>query len=296
MEQLDLNQVRMFVRLVELGSFTKAAAALKQPKSRVSRWLQNLEQDLGVQLIYRTTRQFQLTESGRSFYERAKNLVEGLDSLTHEMRESTAEVSGLIRVTASDDMGIKLLPTVIDDFLKIYPSVRFDIILTQAYLDLVKESVDVAIRVGTLADSTLRGKKIGVAKSILVATPGFLERHRNWEDLNEFIKLPFIGLSHLNIVNILKPLGTKAKKDVQEILLANNPALLVEFALKGRGIALVPEFLCRDHVLAGRLVHVHKTFKTADIPVSLLTPHQKEMPLRIKKFIEFATLKLKDAF
>lgn len=295
MEQLDLNQIRTFVRLVQTGSFTKAAEVLRQPKSRVSRRLAALERDLGAQLIYRTTRQFQLTEVGRSFYDRAKNLIEGLESLSSEISEGTAEVSGLIKVTASDDMGGKHLPAILDEFSRLYPQVRFELLLSQAYVDLVKESVDVAIRIGNLKDSSLRVRKIGTVKNIFVASPGFIERYRHYEDLTQIAQLPFIGMTSMQKIEVLK--GTDAKKFSFKPNLsysANNPAVLVELALLGKGIAYVPEFLCVDYIKSGRLVHIHKNLRGTEAPVSIVTPEQREVPLKVKKFSEFVGKRLKE--
>ncbi|MEN0059091.1 MAG: LysR family transcriptional regulator [Bdellovibrio sp.] len=298
MEQLDLNQIRTFVRIVQLGSFTKAAEFLKQPKSRVSRRLSALERELGVQLIYRTTRQFQLTEMGRLYYERAQGLIEGLESLSMEVSETTAEVSGLIKVTASDDMGVKHLPPILDEFSRQYPQVRFEVLLTQAYVDLIKESVDVAIRIGILKDSSLRARRVGSVKNIFVATPGFLERYRQWEDLEQWAHLPFIGMTSASNgkVEALKgPDGKKVILKPQWIFSANNPAMLLEMVLLGKGFSYIPEFLCADHLKSGRLVHIHKGLRGAETPVSLVTPEQKEISLRVKKFSEFAAKKLKDS-
>ncbi|WII71290.1 LysR family transcriptional regulator [Bdellovibrio sp. 22V] len=293
MEQLDLNQIRTFVRLVQAGSFTRAAEVLRQPKSRVSRRLAALEKELGVQLIYRTTRQFQLTETGRAFYERAQGLVEGLESLTNEVSESTAEVSGLIKITASDDMGVRHLPPILDEFTKLYPRVRFEILLTQAVVDLVKESVDVAIRAGHLKDSSLRVRKIGTIGNIFVASPGFLERYRHWEDLSQFSSLPFLGMTQK--LDVWKsPEGKKVQLKTNPIFTVNNPSALVELALLGKGVGFIPEFLCSAHIKAGRLVHIYKNLKGAEVPLSIVMPEQKEVPLKIKKFTEFAAKKLKD--
>ncbi|UOF02831.1 LysR family transcriptional regulator [Bdellovibrio reynosensis] len=295
MEQLDLNQIRTFVRLVQTGSFTKAAEVLRQPKSRVSRRLASLERDLGAQLIYRTTRQFQLTEVGRNFYDRAKNLIEGLESLSNEVSEGTAEVSGLIKVTASDDMGVKHLPTILDEFSRLYPQVRFELLLSQAYVDLVKESIDVAIRIGTLKDSSLRVRKVGTVKSIIVASPGFIERYRHYEDLNQIEKLPFVGMTSMQKIETLK--GSDGKKFSFKPNLsysANNPAMLVELALLGKGIAYVPEFLCADHIKSGRLLHIHRNLRGVEAAVNIVTPEQKEVPLKVKKFSEFVGKRLRD--
>ena len=169
MEQLDLNQIQTFVKLAQAGSFTKAAQILRQPKSRVSRRLAALEKELGVQLIYRTTRQFQLTETGRAFYEKAQGLIAGLEALSAEVSDTTTQIAGVIRITASDDMGVKYLPPILDEFSRLHPQIQFDVVLTQSYVDLVKESIDVALRIGHLKDSSLRAKKVGSLKNIFIA-------------------------------------------------------------------------------------------------------------------------------
>jgi DNA-binding transcriptional LysR family regulator len=297
MEQLDLNQIRTFVKIVQAGSFTKAAAVLRQPKSRVSRRLASLEKELGVQLIYRTTRQFQLTEMGRAYYERAQGLVEGLESLSNEMSETTSEVSGLIRITASDDMGVKYLPSILDEFSKQYPKIRFELLLSQAYVDLVKESVDVAIRIGNLKDSSLRSRKVGAVKNIMVATPGFLERYRQWEDLSQLESIPFLGFGNSGKIEALRSSDNKkVVLKINPIMSSNNPAMLEQLVLLGKGMAFIPEFLCRAHIQEGRLIHVHKSLRSAEVPVNLVTPEQKEVPLKVKKFSEFAAKKLKGLF
>lgn len=295
MEQLDLNQVRSFVQLVQAGSFTKAAAVLRQPKSRISRRLAALEKELGAQLIFRTTRQFQLTEVGRNYYERAKGLVEGLESLATEVSEARSEISGLIRLTASDDMGMRLLPTILDDFTKHYPQVRFELILTQAYIDLVKESIDAGIRIGHLKDSSLKVRKVGVVRNIFVATPGFLERYRHHDDINELGNLPFVAMTMIKKIEFVK--GAEVRRldlKVDPMFTSNNPAMLLEIALLGKGVAFLPEFLCREPIRTGRLIHLHKSYQGSEVPVHLVSPDQKETSLKVKKFLEFLAKRLKE--
>ncbi|MNK99991.1 HTH-type transcriptional regulator DmlR [compost metagenome] len=285
------------MKIVQAGSFTKAAVTLRQPKSRVSRRLAALEKELGVQLIYRTTRQFQLTEVGRQFYERSRNLIEGLETLSNEVSETTAEVSGLLRVTASDDMGIKYLAPILEEFTQMYPLIRFEVFLSQAYVDLVKDSVDVALRVGILKDSSLKAKKIGAVKSIFVATPGFLERYGQVDDLDQFSQLPYLGMGTAAKVEAIRDTDSKKLSlKTNTVFSANNPAMLLAMALTGRGVAFIPEFLCREHLRTGRLVHVLKNLRSQEIPVSLVTPDQKEVPLKLRKFLELAHKKLKETF
>lgn len=295
MEQLDLNQVRTFVKIIEAGSFTKAAESLRQPKSRISRRLAALEKELGVQLIYRTTRQLQLTEVGRQYFERSRSLIEGLESLSVEMSETTADISGVIRLTASDDMGMLHLPPILDEFLRQYPQVRFDVVLSQAFVDLVRESVDVALRIGHLKDSSLKVRKVGNLKSIFVASPGFVERYRQVEDLAQFASLPFLAMSHLSKLEIIRNSdGKKLQLKTKTVSTCNNPSMLVALALYGRGVTFVPEFLCREHIRAGRLVHVLKAYRSVEVPISLVTPEQKEISLKVRRFMEFAAKRLKE--
>lgn len=297
MEQLDLNQIRSFVKLAQAGSFTKAAEILKQPKSRVSRRLAALEQELGVQLVHRTTRQFQLTELGRIYYERARGLVEGLEALTGEVSESTEELSGLIKITASDDMGVKHLPIILDEFSKHYPRVRFELMLTQAYVDLVKESVDVGLRVGNLKDSSLKARKIGNVRNVLVASPGFLERYRAGDDLERLSLAPFLALTQNPKLEVMRSTdGKKLQLKTNVVLIANNPMMLVRMAQLGKGYAFVPEFLCRDELREGTLVHIHKSLRSHDVAVSLVSPDTKETSQKVRRFIEFAYKRLKELY
>ncbi|WP_413292999.1 LysR family transcriptional regulator [Bdellovibrio sp. HCB185ZH] len=297
MEQLDLNQIRTFVKLVQAGSFTKAAEVLHQPKSRVSRRLAALERDLGIQLVYRTTRQFQLTDAGRAYYERSRGLVEGLESLSAELSEEVADVSGWLRVTASDDLGVLLLPDILADFAKQHPRVRFEMLLSQAYVDLVKESIDVAVRIGILKDSNLRVKKVATLKSVMVASPGFLERYRQAEDLENLSTLPFLSLNSQSKLDLWRTADSKKMTmKVDPVFSANNPNMIVQMAIQGRGICMVPEFIVAEHIRSGRLVHMYRSLRGQEIPVSLVSPEQKEVPMKTKKFIDFAAKRLKEKF
>ncbi|MEK2687885.1 LysR family transcriptional regulator [Bdellovibrio sp. GT3] len=297
MEQLDLNQIRTFVKLVQAGSFTKAAEVLHQPKSRVSRRLAALERDLGIQLVYRTTRQFQLTDAGRAYYERSRGLVEGLESLSAELSEEVADVSGWLRITASDDLGVLHLPDVLAEFSKQHPRVRFEVLLSQAYVDLVKESIDVAVRIGILKDSSLRVKKVATLKSILVASPGFLERYRQAEDIDSLGSVPFLGLGSQPKLELWRLSdGKKVSVKVEPVFLANNPNMVLQMAVQGRGIAMIPEFIAAEQIRQGRLVHIHRGLRGQEIPVSLVSPEQREVSLKTKKFIDFAAKRLKEKF
>src|SRR5207253_8088426 len=160
MSSIDLNQILIFIKVVETGSFTKAAELLKQPKSRISRRLAALEKSLGTQLIYRTTRQMQLTETGKDYFRRCSPLIQDLENANNAMTTHAEEISGVLRITAPEDYGKMILAPLIDDFIKKHPKVKAEVILSGAYLDLVQESIDIAIRIGNLKDASMKSKRV----------------------------------------------------------------------------------------------------------------------------------------
>lgn len=293
MSDIDLNQILIFVKVVDSGSFTKAAELLKQPKSRVSRRLATLERTLGTQLIYRTTRQMQLTETGKDYYRRCAPLIQDLENANNAMATQAEEISGVLRLTAPEDYGKFILAPLIDDFLKKYPKIHIEVILSGAYLDLVQESIDVAIRIGNLKDASMKSKRISSIASIIVASPSFLEKN-----------IPITKPEHLEKVCCLSfRFGVKNQwrlfKDKQEAkikvkgpVVSNSPEFMYHFALLGRGATLMPQYLCEDAVQSGKLVHILKGWAAEPVPVQLLTPAQKDIPARTKAFMDFASAKL----
>lgn len=290
---IDLNQILIFTKVIETGSFTKAAELLKQPKSRISRRLAALEKSLGTQLIYRTTRQLQLTETGKDYYRRCAPLIQDLENANNAMTSHAEEISGTLRITAPEDYGKYILVPLIDEFIKKHPKVKAEVILSGAYLDLVKESIDVAFRIGNLKDAAMKSKRISSIVSIPVASPGFLEKHP-----------PITKPEHLSQVPCLSfRVGTRnqwrlfrekqeAKFKVDGPIMANSPEFVYHCALLGRGVGLVPEFLCAEALQSGQLVQVLKGWSSESIPIHILTPVQKDIPIKTKAFMDFAAERL----
>ncbi len=155
----DLNRTYYFIKIVEAGNISKAAGILNEPKAKLSRNLALLESELGVQLVYRTTRQFKLTEAGMIFYQNSKDHLNALVAASTTLKDNDEQISGLLRITAPDDIGIHVVTRIINDFSAVYPLVQFDLIYTNDMLDIVKLGVDLAFRVGGLKDSSLIQKK-----------------------------------------------------------------------------------------------------------------------------------------
>src|SRR5580698_3598481 len=181
---MDLNEILVFTRVVQAGSFTAAAAELGMPKSTVSRKVSELEERLKSRLLQRTTRQFNLTDAGRTYYDHCARIVGEIEDAERAVSSLQETPRGLLRVTAP--VNAAYLGPIVSDYLKRYPEVRLDLFCTGRNVDLVEERFDVGIRAGVLADSTLIARSLGSARWFLIATPAYLKRRgrpRSPEDL-----------------------------------------------------------------------------------------------------------------
>jgi DNA-binding transcriptional LysR family regulator len=280
---MNLNLLKTFVKVAELGSFTKAAKLLNQPKSRVSRHIAILESDLGIELIRRTTRQINLTHGGKEFYQRVCGLLRELETQVDLMSDHHDEITGLIRLTAPEDIAQTILSKVIQNFEAKYPKVKFEVIVSNEYLDLTKENIDIAFRAGKLKDSNLKQKRLMETKIILVASKKYLQsygRPSKLQDLNKHKLLAFT------------PIGFDkfATKDIhyEPFFSCDSFPMLLSMALDHKGIAILPAFYCQKQIEDGPLerVLVHETLRSS--PLQLVFHSSKNMPQRIRLFIEGA--------
>lgn len=293
--ELNLNRLQLFREVVLAGSFSKAAARLRMPKSRVSRHIAQLEHDLGVQLIYRTTRQFRLTQAGTDLFQKTAPLLGELREAVNQISEGSEEVAGLLKVTVPEDIGCELMASICADFLRLYPKVEIGLHASNAIVDLVKDSIDIAVRIGPARDSTMVRRKIGQVGLILVASPAFLERHGHVTRLEQLEGLPHLGFSapgqRKHVVRMTNGRETRALK-LDAPFSCNNFFVLRRMALEGVGFTRMPAFLAAEGLASGTLVHLLKEWTVETNPVLILTPPQKEVPLRIRAFVDFLVKRL----
>lgn len=171
----DLNQIQAFVRVIQQGSFSKAAQLMGVPKSTISHRVQELEKNLGVSLLRRTTRQLTLTPAGEEYFRRALLILQDLELLEEQTKSEQNQPQGRLKFTAPSEMGNTVLPVFLCDFVRAFPKIELDIELTDRRVDLVKEGFDCALRGGKLADSTLRSRHIGQSEFGLFASPAYLK-------------------------------------------------------------------------------------------------------------------------
>ena len=299
MGQFDLNAALVLVRVVQAGSFRAAAQALGMPKTTVSRKVSELEAQLGVRLLQRTTRRLSLTEAGLAFAEEAEVAIARLEAAQDAVAELQREPRGRLRVTTAVTIGELFLAPVLAEFLQAFPAVDVLLQLTDRPVDLVAERFDVAIRAGELSESSLIARRIGSSTFRVVASPDYLSRHGTPQrpaDLSSHACLRFTraGME----VRPSWPFGAGARRTEVPVggrLVSDDFVVLRTAAEQGLGIARLPGLLVHDAIQAGRLVALLDDHAPPPNPLHLLHPGGGRLPARTRAFIDFVQPRLAQA-
>lgn len=282
---VDWNEMVVFVRVVEEGSFVGAARALGLPKSTISRKVARLEDRLGVRLLHRTTRVVRTTAVGQAYFERCAALVSDAAEAEHLVTSRQERPSGMLRVTASVLFGQRCLSPVVTAFLAAHPEVTVELLLVNRFVDLVDEGFDLAIRAGTLTEADLVARRLGPVYMVLVASPAYLARR----------KAPVVPAdlaAHDCIVvgneprTSTWPLGGD-RVAVKGPLTVNDLEVARDAALAGLGIARVPSFLVGAELGDGRLVRVLASVPHDNTGIFAVYPTRKHLSTAVRSFVDF---------
>jgi DNA-binding transcriptional LysR family regulator len=282
---MDLNHLTLFEAVARTTSFSGAAKELRLPKSSVSRGIARLEEELGTQLLLRTTRQVSLTAAGTTLYDRITPLLRQVGAALGELPEREEEPAGQLRVTAPVDLGVLMLAEVVTRFTARYPAVTVDLHLTGRVVDLVAEKFDVALRVGaTLKDSTLVARRVTPIVAQLFASPVYLARRgtpRSEAELAEHDWVAFRGgPQKLRLSGPREAVGVEPR----ERILCDD-LLFVRDALRaGAGIGLLPTFVAEPDRAAGTLVRVLPRVERPAGHLHVVTPAAKHVPRKVTAF------------
>ena len=280
---MDLNQVGTFIRVVEHGSFTAAAAVVGLPKSSVSRGVAQLEEALGVRLLQRTTRKLNLTEAGRRYYQQVRRALGEVEQANSAVADMGNEPRGLVRLTAPGDFSGGQLSSALADFLLRYPQIQIDLWITQRWVNLVEEGFDLAIRAGELRDSSLVARKLAVTELGLFAAPAYIEKHgrpRRLADLGKHACLVHRSGRGLQPWRLTGPRGAETVA-VTGPVIADDFAIIMRLAVKGLGIALLPEVSCEPEVASGALVRLLPAYALRGGAVQIVSPPLRYVPARV---------------
>ena len=282
-----MNEIFLFAKVVDEQSFTAAARVLGLPKSTVSRKVAQLEERLGAQLLYRTTRKLRVTDIGAAYYEHCARIAAELEEAEREVLDMQAEPRGLLRVTAPVEF--TFLGDLAAEFLARHRGLEIDIELTGRRVDLIEESFDLAIRAGRLVDSTLIARKLGDSIFVLVAAPSYLEKRgipSLPEQLSDHSCVVFGSTERRRRWALI---GSKGPVEVaiSGRLATNDLGAARQAAIAGMGIAMLPPSVCTEAVQAGQLQVVLEGAPQAQGAVYAVYPHTRRLSTKVRTFVDF---------
>jgi DNA-binding transcriptional LysR family regulator len=283
---MDLNELLVFARVVQAGSFTTAAAQLGMPKSTVSRKVSELEERLKSRLLQRTTRKLSLTDVGRTYYDYCARIVAEVEDAERAVSSLQDTPRGPLRVTAPANAAF--LGPIVSDYLQRYPEVQLEVFCTARTVDLVEERFDLGIRAGGLADSTLVARSLGRVGWFLVATPAYLKKRgrlRSPEDLKKHDYL-FFGTGLDSAVLRLEKGDRSVQLALAPRMTVSENDVLYAVAAAGLGVALLPAFLCVNDLRAHRLERVLRDWTAPSTPVHVVYPSARHVSPKVKSFID----------
>ena len=285
----QLEDMAMFVRIVEAGSITKAAEQLNIAKSAVSRRLKELETRLGSQLISRTTRQSNLTQAGEQYYQKVSNILNEVDALNEASSGAPTRIEGTLKMTAPLSFGLLHLKDVIDEYANQHPNLNFELDFSDRHTDLVEEGFELAIRIGEMQDSSYQAKRISLIRHTLCASPEYLDKMgtpKTVEDLanHEFLQY---SLSKSNTIELTDEQGKKHQVDVNSKIKINNGDFLRDMAVKGHGITFLPTFITYQTVASGELVPILQQYQLPMLTAYAVYPKNRFLSQRCRYFIDF---------
>lgn len=284
------EELRAFVAVVEAGSFTAAADRLDSAKSAVSRRVSALEDRLGVQLLRRTTRKLNLTNTGQSFYEHSARILADLDEAEAAVLQEHGELRGSLRVALPLSFGLRHMSEPVAEFRRQHPRVNFEFDLNDRRVDLVEEGMDLALRIGRLSDSTLIARRLFDVRAVVCASPAYLEslgEPRTPEDLEAHDCLAYTNVTDPGRWSYRDAEGVQQHVDVNVTMAASSGDFLREVAVQGHGVLLTPTFIACDRICSGDLVQVLRDYEWPITPAYAIYPPTRHLSYRVRAFIDF---------
>ena len=290
-----LTRIKVFVQVVETGSFTAASVRLGMSRAAASKYISQLEEHLGGRLLNRTTRHVSTTESGRMYFERCKELL-------HIMEEADDMVSGLsgtpkgsLRISAPSIFAERHLMPLIGEFTKMYPEVRAEIMVSDRYVDLVDEGYDLAIRISGSEDSDLIARRLARCRHVLIASPDYL-RHApalvNPSDLSRHACLLYAFTEGGRWP--LSKNGIDHSVKITPVMTSNNPGVLLEAAIAGMGVSIMPTFIASDAIHRGDVQVVLDSYSSLELDFYAVYASRHFLPAKIKVFVDFLRERIND--
>ena len=282
--------ITAFVKVVETGSFARAAERLDVSVSSVSRHVSDLEAHLDARLLNRTTRRLSLTETGRAFHQRCVQLLADLEEAEESAGAGTVEPRGTLRLTSSITFGARYLAPAIAVFMARYPAMRFDVELSDRAVDIVDEGFDIAVRIGAIGSQNLVGRRIGSTHLVCCAAPSYLMLHGEPsapEDLAAHACLTYEYSTLRDVWPFRDRAGGEHNIPISGPLQANNGRFLEAMAVAGTGIVYEPDFIVGPDVLSGKLTPILRDFCAPPTSIYVVYPSRRHLSAKVRAFTDF---------
>jgi DNA-binding transcriptional LysR family regulator len=285
-----LQAMEMFVRVVETGSFSKAAAAFATTQPTVTKQVAATEERLKVRLLNRNTRGVSLTEAGALYYEKCKEIVRAAEEADAVVRVKQTQAQGLLRIGSSVAFGRRVLVPLALDFMRGHPQLQVDLSFEDRYTDLVAQGIDVAVRMGKLADSALGARYLGTNPWLMVASPKYLRKAgapKRAADLAAHETLIYSSVQGNDVWRVLSPRGEPVTVHVTARLRSNNLSAVLAAARSNMGVAALPWYVAADSLATGSVVEVLKGHTLPEQEIHAVYPSPKLVPQKVQVFIAY---------
>ncbi|WP_219909774.1 LysR family transcriptional regulator [Pseudoduganella armeniaca] len=286
-----LQAMEVFVQVVDAGGFSRAADAMQLPKATVSTLIQQLETALSVKLLHRTTRQVTVTADGAAYYERCLRILTDVKDAEESLSRTRLSPSGRLRVDAPTGLASSILVPALPAFFERYPDIQLELGCSDRLVDLIEEGVDCAVRGGTLADSTLIARRVGVLNMLTCASPAYLAQYGTPHHPRELERHRCVNYFSAKTGKIYDWDFTRDGERIQiplpGVIAVNDSTAYVEAGLAGLGVLQMTDYLLRDHLATGRMVQILPDWVSDPIPINIVYPQNRHLSTKVRVFVEW---------
>ncbi len=292
-----MSSMAVFRRVVEAKNFSAVARETNMSQSTVSKHIAALEERLGTKLLNRSTRSLKLTEAGKEYYHHCIRILNDFQEAEASIGKGKIKPTGTLRISTSAAFGRTCMLPYLDEFFSTYPDINIDLLFDDDYVDLVKQGIDLAIRIGPLADSTLIARKIGTSQRVVVASTDYLVKRGRPKKPADLVKHNCLLYSlqkapDLWYFNSIQE-GDESVR-VSGRLKASSPEAICDATMEGLGISVLCEWYARKYIEAGQLKVILQDYRPTDYDINAVYPERKFVPQKVKRMIEFLAEKVKE--
>ena len=290
-----MHSMAVFRRVVEAESFSAVARETNMSQSTVSKHIASLEERLDTKLLNRSTRSLKLTEAGKEYYHHCIRILSDFQEAEASVGKGKIDPTGTLRISTSAAFGRTCILPYLSEFLSTYPDINIDLIFNDDYIDLVKEGIDLAIRIGPLEDSSLIARKIGSSPRVVVASPEYLVNHGRPKKPADLIKHDCLFYTLQKSPDLWYFNSTQEGDEsirVNSRLKASSPDAICDATLEGLGISILGEWYVRKHIREGKLKVILPDYKPTTFDIHAVYPERRFVPQKVKRMIEFLAEKI----